>query len=119
LFYGLTYFILVVAFTYFYTSIIFHPQQIAEQLQKQGGFIPGIRPGQPTASYLGNVSNRIMLAGALSLGIIAILPIITQNIFKISTFVVGGAAILIVVSVVLETVKQIQAQVSMHEYEDL
>lgn len=119
LFYGLTYFILVVAFTYFYTSIIFHPQQIAEQLQKQGGFIPGIRPGQPTASYLGNVSNRIMLAGALSLGIIAILPIITQNIFKISTFVVGGAAILIVVSVVLETVKQVQAQVSMHEYEDL
>ncbi|MCF7906844.1 preprotein translocase subunit SecY [Patescibacteria group bacterium] len=119
LFYGLSYFILVVAFTYFYTSIIFHPQQIAEQLQKQGGFIPGIRPGEPTSSYLSNVSNRIMLAGALSLGIIAILPIITQNIFNISTFVVGGAAILIVVSVVLETVKQIQAQVSMHEYEDL
>jgi preprotein translocase subunit SecY len=119
LFYGFSYFTLVVAFTYFYTSIIFHPQQIAEQLQKQGGFIPGIRPGKPTSSYLKNVSNRIMLAGALSLGIIAILPIITQNIFKISTFTVGGAAILIVVSVVLETVKQIQAQVSMHEYEDL
>jgi len=119
LFYGLIYFILVVAFTYFYTSIIFHPKQIAEQLQKQGGFVPGIRPGAPTSQYLSNVSGRIMLAGALSLGLIAILPIITQNVFKISTFVIGGAAILIVVSVVLEVVKQVQAQISMHEYEGL
>jgi len=119
LFYGLTYFILVVAFTYFYTSIIFHPKQIAEQLQKQGGFIPGIRPGDPTSRHLSNISSRIMLAGALSLGLIAILPIITQNVFRISTFVIGGAAILIVVSVVLEIVKQIQAQISMHEYEGL
>ncbi len=119
LFYGLTYFVLVVAFTYFYTSIIFHPKQIAEQLQKQGGFVPGIRPGAPTSQFLSNVSGRIMLAGALSLGLIAILPIITQNVFKISTFVIGGAAILIVVSVVLEVVKQIQAQLSMHEYEGL
>jgi len=119
LFYGLIYFVLVVVFTYFYTSIIFHPKQIAEQLQKQGGFVPGIRPGAPTSHFLSNVSNRIMLAGALSLGLIAVLPIITQNVFKISTFVVGGAAILIVVSVVLEVVKQIQAQISMHEYEGL
>ncbi len=119
LFYGLIYFVLVVAFTYFYTSIIFHPKQIAEQLQKQGGFVPGIRPGAPTSQYLSNVSGRIMLAGALSLGLIAILPIITQNVFKISTFVIGGAAILIVVSVVLEVVKQVQAQISMHEYEGL
>jgi len=119
LIYGITYFILVVAFTYFYTSIIFHPIQIADNLQKQGGFVPGLRPGQPTAKYLSNVSNRIMLAGALSLGLIAVLPIITQNLFKMSAFVVGGAAILIVVSVVLETVKQIQAQISMHEYEGL
>ncbi|MBL7053926.1 preprotein translocase subunit SecY [Patescibacteria group bacterium] len=115
--YGVVYFILVVAFTYFYTSIIFHPKQISDNLQKQGGFIPGIRPGQPTSKYLSNISNRIMLAGAMSLGIIAVLPIITQNVFKVTTFVVGGAAILIVVSVVLETVKQIQAQISMHEYE--
>jgi len=119
LFYGLSYFILVVAFTYFYTSIIFHPKQIGEQLQKQGGFIPGIRPGIPTSQFLSNVSSRIMLAGALSLGLIAVLPIITQNVFRISTFVIGGAAILIVVSVVLEVVKQIQAQISMHEYEGL
>lgn len=117
LIYGLLYFILVVAFTYFYTSIIFHPTQIADNLQKQGGFIPGLRPGQPTADHLSIISTRIMLVGALSLGVIAVLPIITQNIFKFSTFTVGGAAILIVVSVVLETVKQVQAQISMHEYE--
>ena len=117
--YGLIYFTLVVAFTYFYTSIIFHPTQIAENLQKQGGFVPGLRPGQPTSNYLSTVSVRIMLAGALSLGIIAVLPIITQNVFRLSTFVVGGAAILIVVSVVLESVKQIQAQIAMHEYEGL
>ncbi|MDA2935656.1 preprotein translocase subunit SecY [Patescibacteria group bacterium AH-259-L05] len=117
LIYGLLYFTLVVAFTYFYTSIIFHPNQIADNLQKQGGFVPGIRPGQPTARFLKNVSNRIMPAGALSLGVIAILPIITQNVFRVTTFVVGGAAILIVVSVVLESVKQIQAQIAMHEYE--
>ncbi|MBL7141735.1 preprotein translocase subunit SecY [Patescibacteria group bacterium] len=119
LIYGLLYFGLVVAFTYFYTSIIFHPTQIAEHLQKQGGFVPGLRPGQPTSNYLSTVSGRIMLAGALSLGLIAVLPIITQNVFKLTAFVVGGAAILIVVSVVLETVKQIQAQISMHEYEGL
>ena len=119
LIYGLLYFTLVVAFTYFYTSIIFHPKQIADNLQKQGGFIPGLRPGEPTASYLSKVSVRIMLAGALSLGIIAVLPIITQNVFRLSTFTVGGAAILIVVSVVLESVKQVQAQISMHEYEGL
>ena len=119
LIYGLIYFGLVVAFTYFYTSIIFHPTQIAEHLQRQGGFVPGLRPGRPTSDYLSTISSRIMLAGALSLGLIAVLPIITQNVFKLSAFVVGGAAILIVVSVILETVKQIQAQISMHEYEGL
>lgn len=115
--YGLLYFTLVVAFTYFYTSIVFHPTQISDNLQKQGGFIPGLRPGNPTSDYLSKVSNRIMLAGALFLGTVAILPVITQNVFRLSTFTVGGAAILIVVSVVLETIKQIQAQISMHEYE--
>ena len=119
LIYGILYFSLVVAFTYFYTSIIFHPTQIADNLQKQGGFVPGLRPGPSTSTYLKNVSNRIMLAGALSLGLIAVLPIITQNAFKLSAFVVGGAAVLIVVSVVLESIKQIQAQISMHEYEGI
>jgi preprotein translocase subunit SecY len=117
LIYGLLYFALVVLFTYFYTSIIFHPNQIAENLQKQGGFIPGLRPGNPTAEYLAKVSNRIMLAGALFLGLIAVLPIITQNVFRLATFTVGGAAILIVVSVVLETIRQIEAQIAMHDYE--
>ena len=115
--YGLIYFGLVVAFAYFYTSIVFHPDEISENLQKQGGFIPGIRPGDHTATYLSNISKRIMFAGALSLGIIAVLPVIIQNTFQTSSFVIGGAAVLITVSVVLRTVKQIQAQVSMHEYE--
>jgi preprotein translocase subunit SecY len=115
--YGILYFVLVVAFTYFYTSIIFHPVQIAENLQKQGGFIPGLRPGVPTANFLNSINNRLMLAGAISLGIIAILPIITQGIFKTGAMTVGGASLLIVVSVVLETVKQIEAQIAMREYE--
>jgi preprotein translocase subunit SecY len=117
--YGIVYFVLVVAFTYFYTSIIFHPKQVAENLQKQGGFIPGLRPGQSTADFLNRTSNRIMLAGAMSLGLIAILPLITQGAFKITAFTVGGASLLIVVSVVLETVKQIKAQLTMREYEGI
>jgi len=115
--YSIVYFVLVVAFTYFYTSIIFHPSQIAEHLQKQGGFIPGLRPGASTADYLNSVNNRIMLAGAVSLGLIAVLPIITQNVFRTQAMIVGGASLLIVVSVVLETVQQIEAQISMREYE--
>jgi len=117
LIYGIVYFLLVVAFTYFYTSIIFHPKQIAENLQKQGGFVPGIRPGDSTITFLGQVSNRIMLAGSISLGIIAILPLVTQGAFKISAFTVGGASLLIVVSVVLETMTQIESQLTMREYE--
>lgn len=117
IFYGFLYFVLVVIFTYFYTSIIFKPDQIADHLQKQGGFIPGLRPGKNTAEYLSKVSNRIMLGGALSLGLIAILPLITQGVLKITTLTLGGASLLIVVSVVIETVKQIEAQIAMREYE--
>ncbi len=116
-FYAIIYFILVVAFTYFYTSVVFHPQQIAENLQKQGGFVPGIRPGQQTAEYLGYVSNRIMLAGALFLGAVAVLPNVLQSTTNIQTIVVGGTSLLIVVSVVIETVKQIDAQLVMRDYE--
>jgi len=119
LFYGVVYFTLVVAFTYFYTSIIFHPQQIADNLKKQGGFIPGIRPGKLTATFIQNVSVRIMLAGALFLGFIAVLPLITQKFLGLQGFLVGGAAVLIVVAVIIETVKQIKAQLSMREYEGL
>ncbi len=117
IFYGFIYFVLVVVFTYFYTSVIFKPDQIADHLQKQGGFVPGVRPGKNTAEYLSKISSRIMLAGALSLGLIAILPLITQGVLKITTLTIGGASLLIVVSVVIETVKQIEAQIAMREYE--
>jgi len=117
LFYGILYFVLVFLFTYFYTSIIFRPNQISENLQKQGGFIPGIRPGQPTAQYLQQVSNRIMLAGAAALGVIAVLPLVTQEWLGIQTLVIGGAGLLIVVGVVIEIANQIQAQLVMREYE--
>lgn len=117
IFYAVLYFILVVAFTYFYTTVVFHPQQIAENLQKQGGFIPGLRPGQNTAEYLSYVSNRIMLAGALFLGAVAVLPNILQSTTKLSTLVVGGTSLLIVVAVVIETVKQIDSQLVMRDYE--
>ena len=116
LFYGVSYFLLVFAFSYFYTAIIFKPDQIAENLQKQGGFIPGIRPGPETSHYLSAVSNRILLAGALFLGLIAVMPLILQN-FTGQNLVIGGTSLLIVVSVVIETVKQIDSQLVMHDYE--
>ncbi len=119
LFYGVIYFILVVGFTYFYTAIIFHPQQIADNLQKQGGFIPGIRPGRHTAGYLSNVSTRIMLVGALSLGAVAVLPLIIGPVTGVSSMVISGASLLIVVSVVIETVKQIESQLEMRNYDEL
>ncbi|MBU1036614.1 preprotein translocase subunit SecY [Patescibacteria group bacterium] len=118
LFYGIFYFVLVFAFTYFYTYIIFHPFQIAENLQKQGGFIPGIRPGRHTAEYLQGTVNKILLAGALFLGLIAILPILIQPITG-TNLVIGGTSLLIVVSVVIETVKQIDSQLTMRDYEGL
>lgn len=116
-FYAVFYFILVVSFTYFYTAVIFHPSQVAENLQKQGGFIPGVRPGRATADYLGYISNRIILGGALFLGVIAVLPSIMQGITQIQTLVVGGTGLLIVVSVAIETAKQIESQLVMREYE--
>jgi preprotein translocase subunit SecY len=116
-FYGLLYFILVFSFTYFYTSVIFHPHQIAENLQKNGGFIPGIRPGANTAGYLKYIINRIILAGALFLGLLAILPIVVEQFTGLQSLVIGGTSLLIVVSVVIETVKQIEAQILMREYE--
>jgi len=117
LFYGIFYFLLVVAFTYFYTSVVFKPEQIAENLQKQGGFIPGIRPGNETIHYMGNIITRITLTSAIFLGFVAILPFIMQAITNLNTLVIGGTGILIVVSVVIETMSQLQAQLSMHTYE--
>lgn len=117
LFYGVFYFILVFGFTYFYTSVVFHPNQIAENLQKAGGFIPGIRPGNNTANYLKYIINRIIFGGALFLGALAILPLIVQQITGLQSLVVGGTSLLIVVSVVIETVKQIESQMLMREYD--
>jgi preprotein translocase subunit SecY len=115
--YSVVYFVLVVAFTYFYTAVVFHPQQVAENLQKSGGFVPGIRPGRHTSEYLSYVLNRIILAGALFLGVVAILPNIAQGLTGITTLVLGGTSLLIVVSVVIETVKQIESQLVMRDYE--
>ena len=116
-FYGVMYFVLVVAFTYFYTSVTFDPKNISENVQKQGGFIPGIRPGRRTTNYLKYVVNRITFTGAIFLGLIAVLPLLLQAATGLTTLTIGGTALLIVVSVVLETLKQIESQVTMREYE--
>lgn len=115
--YGVLYFLLVVGFTYFYTAVVFHPDRIAENLQKQGGFVPGIRPGRPTAEYIEYIINRITLGGAAFLGIIAILPLIAQGLTGATQLALGGTSMLIVVSVVIESVKQIEAQATMREYD--
>ncbi|KKP59647.1 MAG: Protein translocase subunit SecY [Candidatus Magasanikbacteria bacterium GW2011_GWC2_34_16] len=117
LFYAVAYFLLVFGFTYFYTAVIFHPKKIAENLQKQGGFIPGIRPGQETEKYLGLTMSRINLVGATFLGLIAILPLILQVFGTGTAISIGGTSLLIVVAVAIETAKQIEAQVTMHEYD--
>ncbi len=117
--YGALYFFLVVVFTYFYTSVTFDPKEIAGNLQRSGGFIPGIRPGDPTREFIAKVVNRITLFGALFLGFIAILPIITQVVTGIATLTLGGTALLIVVSVALEAMKQIDSQLVMREYEGI
>lgn len=117
LFYNALYFFLVVGFTYFYTAVIFNPKKISDEIQKYGGFIPGIRPGSPTAHYLNYILTRITLAGATFLGTIAILPMIARAASGIETLLLGGTGILIVVSVVLETVRTIEAQLVMRNYE--
>lgn len=115
--YASLYFVLVVLFTYFYTSVTFDPEAISGNLQRGGAFVPGIRPGPPTTAFLQNIVTRITLVGALFLGIIAILPLVLQMATGISTLTIGGTALLIVVSVVLETAKQTEAQLSLRTYE--
>jgi len=116
LWYSILYFTFVVIFTYFYTAITFDPKSIAENIQKQGGYVPGIRPGPSTAAFLNHLLNRVTLVGAIFLGTIAILPNIVRGFTGIQAFTVGGTSILIVVSVALEVMKQIQAQLSLYEY---
>lgn len=117
LLYNFVYFGLVVGFTYFYTSVVFNPQKIAEDLQKRGGFIPGIRPGSSTAKYLSYVLNRITLVGAVFLGMIAVLPSFFQNTIGIANLAIGGTGILIVVSVVLELTRDLESKLVMRRYD--
>jgi len=117
LFYAIVYFVLVAAFTFFYTAIIFEPKNVAENLQKQGGFIPGKRPGTQTQEYLSYITHRITLASAIFLGFMAIVPFIAQSLTHIQTITLSGASLIIIVSVVLETMKQIRAQLVMRDYE--
>jgi preprotein translocase subunit SecY len=116
--YGSLYFLLTVGFTYFYTAFTFKPDETAEQLRKNGGFIPGIRPGRPTQDYLARVVNRITVAGALFLGVVAVSPYLFQAFIPgLAGLSLGGTSILIAVSVVVETMKQLEAQLMMRNYE--
>ena len=115
-FYSILYFFLIVGFSYFYSSMSFNPVEVANNLKKNGGFIPGFRPGKPTADFITKVLNKITMFGALYLSVIAILPIITGNIFGYQSLAIGGTSIIIVVGVALETVKQMEAQMLMRHY---
>jgi preprotein translocase subunit SecY len=119
--YLIAYFLLVVAFTFFYVSITFNPEQVAENIQKRGGYIPGIRPGRQTAEYLGAVSNKLTLFGAFFLGFIALLPVLLQFVFSTTSLgsvplLISGAGMIIIVGVVLELIRQVNAQMVMHDY---
>jgi preprotein translocase subunit SecY len=116
LIYGALYFFLVFLFTYFYTAVTFDPHQIADNLQKNGAFIPGVRPGGSTEEYLAKVITRITFVGALFLGLIAVMPIAMQSVTGIQALTLGGTALLIVVSVILDLSRRIDAQISIREY---
>lgn len=113
---GAAYFVLVVMFTYFYTSITFEPHRVAENLQKSGAFIPGVRPGRETETYIGNVVNRITLPGSVFLALIAVVPFIVQGLTGISAILIGGTALLIAVTVLIDLIRKIDAQASLREY---
>lgn len=115
--YNAVYFLLIIGFTYFYTAIIFNPQKISEMIQKNGGFIPGIRPGTPTINYLNYILTRITLAGAVFLGLVAILPSFAHGITNVAALTIGGTGVLIVVSVVLETARQFETMMVTRSYD--
>jgi len=114
--YAILYFALVVLFTFFYTAVTFDPDAISKNLQRNGAFIPGIRPGANTADYLGKLITRITLVGAIFLGVVAVLPLIMQALTGVSTLAIGGTALLIAVTVVIDLVRRIDSQVSLREY---
>lgn len=115
--YGVAYFVLVVLFTYFYTNIVVNPDEVSQNMQRSGGFIPGIRPGRQTADFLYKVLNRITLPGSIFLGTIAVLPFLMQTWTGTQALTFGGTGLLIVVSVVIESIKQVEAQLTMHDYQ--
>ena len=115
-FYSVLYFLLIVGFSYFYATMQFNPVEVANNLKKNGGFIPGFRPGKPTADFILKVLNKITMFGALYLSIVAIAPIITGNLFGYSSLAIGGTSVIIVVGVALETTKQMEAQMLMRHY---
>ena len=115
-FYSILYFLLIVGFSYFYSTMAFNPIEVANNLKKNGGFIPGLRPGKPTADFLMKVLNKITMFGALYLSVIAIAPIITGNLVRYQSLAIGGTSVIIVVGVALETVKQMEAQMLMRHY---
>ena len=116
LLYAIIYFLLIFLFSYFYATIQFNPIEVANNLKKNGGFVPGFRPGRPTAEFLGKVLSRLTFFGAIYLGIVALLPIITENITGIVNMSIGGTSVIIVVGVALETTKMIEAQMLMRHY---
>lgn len=119
IYYNLLYFFAVFFFTFVYTALTFNPEDIADNLKNRGGYVPGIRPGKATVEYLNNVLTRVTFVGALFLGLIAILPNIASSVTGITSITIGGAGVLIVVSVVLESLKKIESQVIMHEYSNV
>ncbi len=114
--YIVIYFLLILGFSYFYATMQFNPVEVANNLKKNGGFIPGFRPGKPTADFIKKVLNKITLFGAIYLAIIAILPIVTGSAIGIQSLAIGGTSIIIVVGVALETVKAMEAQMLMRHY---
>ena len=114
--YAIIYFLLILAFSYFYATIQFNPVEVANNLKKNGGFVPGFRPGRPTAEYLGRVLSRLTFFGAIFLGIVAILPIIVERVTGIPSLSIGGTSVIIVVGVALETVRMLEAQMLMRHY---
>ncbi|HEX4799031.1 MAG TPA: preprotein translocase subunit SecY [Candidatus Paceibacterota bacterium] len=114
--YAMVYFVFVVLFTFFYTAVTFDPDAMSKNLQRNGAFIPGIRPGTHTSEYLGKLITRLTLVGALFLGVVAVLPMVMQILTGVTTLAIGGTALLIAVSVVIDLVRRIDSQVSMRQY---
>ncbi len=119
-FYGFAYAVIVVLFTYFYTAIVFNPQEVADTLKRQGGFIPGVRPGRQTAEYIDRILTRITFPGSLFLAVVAILPVFVSNVLGVSSLFAsffGGTSLLIIVGVALDTLQQIESHLVMRHYE--